>query len=166
MAHHNRAMTLTKLGRREEALAAHDQALTMAPDQAFFHTQKGIALAVAGEIDSALIQFDAACRLQPELAGEAEAWAAAILWHRGDAQGSRERFARVKGRVTGTATSHATELEAIARCALGDPGGAEQALRDVAAEGLVRHDRLAPLYDLLSDPPLTGVDRLRAITAD
>ena len=59
MAHHNRAMTLTKLGRREEALAAHGQALTMAPDQAFFHTQKGIALAAAGEIDSALIQFDA-----------------------------------------------------------------------------------------------------------
>lgn|GEM_PF-6437810 len=68
------------------------------------------------------------------------------------------------GRVTGTAAFRAAELAAVARCALDDPGGAEQALRAAGpSRGSVRE--LAPLYDLLADPPLPGIDRLRAIDA-
>jgi hypothetical protein len=60
------------------------------------------------------------------------------------------------------------ELEAIARCALGDPSGAGRALREAKSRrGLVHQDRLAPRYDLLAAPPLAGLDQLRVIaTAD
>jgi tetratricopeptide (TPR) repeat protein len=168
MAHYNRAMALTLLDRRQEAVAALDQAVACAPDEAFFHARKGIALVGLGDLESALAELDAACCLQPKAAGEAEAWAAAILWHRGDDRGARERFGRVKGRVTGKSAFDAAELEAIARCGLGDPGGAERALGAAKPrQGPADQDRLAPLYDLLSAPPLAGVDQLRVIaTAD
>jgi hypothetical protein len=72
----------------------------------------------------------------------------------------------VKGRVTKNPAFDAAELEAIARCGLGDPGGAERELRDAKSrQGPVHQDRLAPLYDLLSAPPLAGVDQLRVIAA-
>jgi protein O-GlcNAc transferase len=163
MAHHNRAVMLTRLGRPEEALDAYDQAITRAPGRASFRIRKGVALAAAGDLDGALAEFDAPAVLQSEAAGEAEAWAGAILWHRGDTRGARERFGRVTGRLTGA--HRAVALEAIARCALGDPGGAESALRD--DEPVPRpapDDSLAALYHLLTDPPLPGIDRLRAIT--
>jgi len=90
------------------------------------------------------------------------------LWHRGKDQDARKRFARVKGRVSGNTAFGAAELEAIARCALGDPNGAEQALRAAKSrQGPVHQDTLAPLYELLAAPPLAGVDQLRVIaTAD
>lgn len=159
MAHHNRAMVLGKLGRRDEALAAHRRAMEGAQERAFFHTKYAIALAAAGELRTALGELDTACRLQPESAGEAEAWAGAILWHLGDAERSRQRFARVPDQLVSAPRSEAAELTAIARCALGDPDGARQALRDASVP---RADRkFAPLYDLLSAPPLPGIEALR-----
>ncbi|HEU5387944.1 MAG TPA: tetratricopeptide repeat protein [Streptosporangiaceae bacterium] len=162
-AHHNRAMTLARLGRRDEALAAHDQAVACEPGRAYFRTQKGIALVAAGGLDQALAEFDAACGAQPEAAGEAAAWAGAIMWHRGDAARARERFSGVRGRVTETTAARAAELDAISRCALGDPESAERALR--AAGRAPSPERLAALYALLCDPPLAGIDRLRDIAA-
>ena len=157
MGHYNRAMTLTGLGRDREALAAYDRAVASAPDQIFFRIRKGVALAGLGDLGSALTEFDAAYRVAPEKAGEAEAWAGAILWHRGDDQGARRRFARVKGRVSGNTAFDAAALEAIARCALGDPSGAERTLREAKSRhGSAHQDGLGPLYDLLAAPPLAG----------
>ena len=167
-AAYHRGSQLSRLGRHTEAFAAYDRAVAGASDPTFFRTRKGVALAGVGDFDSALTEFDAAYRAAPEKAGEAEAWAGAILWHRGKDQDARKRFARVKGRVSGNTAFGAAELEAIARCALGDPNGAEQALRAAKSrQGPVHQDTLAPLYELLAAPPLAGVDQLRVIaTAD
>jgi tetratricopeptide (TPR) repeat protein len=164
--YYNRATMLDKLGRRQEALDAYDQAIARAPGEASFHVKKAVVLAGAGDLDSALAEFDTGCGLRPEAAGEAQAWAGAILWHRGEAQAARERFAQVRGHLTGTAARDAAQLEAIARCALGDPSGAERALEAFTAAQKPGHNNkeLTALYDLLADPRLPGVDRLRAIT--
>lgn len=160
VAHHNRAAILTKLGRRDEALAAHERAVAAAPEEIYFRIQKGKALVAAGELDSARDEFDTVSRLRPQDAGEAEAWAAAIVWHQGDAQAARERFTKVKGHLTGGSAKSAM-LEAIALCALGDPGAAEQALRH-GRIGTTAHEDFDRLCELLSDPPMPGIDRLRA----
>ena len=78
--------------------------------------------------------------------------------------GPRDPFALVKGRVTGCTPFHTAELEAIALCGLGQPDDAEQHLR-AAIPLRAQGDRSGPrrIYDLLSDLPSPGMDRLRAI---
>jgi tetratricopeptide (TPR) repeat protein len=164
IAHMNRGTLLQALGRSEDALAAYDQALATDPDLAVAHENKGIVLAVIGDLDRALAELDTAGRLAPTGAGEGRAWAAAILWNRRDAAGARDRFALVNGRVTGCTPFHAAEMEAIALCGLGQPGDAERRLLDAApqrAPGDGVDTRV--IYDLLSDPPLPGIDRLHAM---
>jgi tetratricopeptide (TPR) repeat protein len=163
-AHSNRGVALRALGRLEEALAAYDQALVLDPDYTDAHENRGIFLAVVGDLDGALADFDAADRLNPAGSGEGRTWAGAILWHRRDAAAARGRFARVGGRVTGCTPFHTSEMEAIALCGLGQPDNAEQHLLSAVPH---RHagDRAEPraIYDMLADPPLPGIDRLRAI---
>jgi hypothetical protein len=55
-------------------------------------------------------------------------------------------------------------MEAIALCGLGQPDNAEQRLLS-AVPHRAAADRAEPrtIYDLLADPPLPGIDRLRAI---
>ncbi len=117
-----------------------------------------------GGLDDALSELDSAGRLDPLGAEEGMAWAGAILWHQGDSAGARDRFARAKGRVTGCTPFREAEMEAIALCGLGEPGVAEQHLMN-ALPRRTRGDMTEPreLYDLLADPPLPGIDRLRAI---
>jgi tetratricopeptide (TPR) repeat protein len=165
LTHFNRANALQALGRPEDALAAYDQALALDPGLAAAHENKGIALAVLGDFDRALAELDAAGRLAPAGAGEGRAWAAAILWHRRDASQARDRFALVQGRVTGCTPFHTAEMEAIALCGLGRPGDAERHLLDaVPPRGPGDGTETKAIYSLLSDPPLPGIDRLRAAT--
>lgn len=163
-AHHNRGNVLAALGRHTDALAAYDRALELDPGYADAHESKGIALAVTGDFDNALAELDTACHLAPDGAGEGRTWAAAILWHRGDAAGARERFALAAGQMAGCTPFRIAEMEAIALCGLGQPGDAERRL--LAALPLrAPGDRPRPqsIYNLLCDPPLPGTDRLRAI---
>ncbi len=160
----NRGAALAAMGQFADALTAFDQALEVDPDNAVAHGNKGIALAVTGDLDNALAEFDAACRLDPPDTGESSAWAGAIRWHRGDEAAARQHFARVTGCLRRRTPFEAARLEAIARCALGDPEGAEQRLLS-AIPLRSAGDRARPraIYDLLADPPLPGIDRLRAI---
>lgn len=159
----NPAIALMALGRYEEALAAHDQALKWCPG-ALAYENKGIALAVLGYLEPALAQFDAADRLDPEGAGEGRTWAGAILWHLKDPAGARLRFAHVKDRVSGRTPFHTAEMEAIALCGLGQADDAEEHLLN-ALPMRIPGDVAEPrkIYDLLTDPPLPGINRLRAI---
>jgi len=160
----HRGVALVALGRYEDALAAFDQALALDPDNGRTHESKGITLAVIGNFDQALAEFDTAGRLAPTGAGEGRAWAGAILWHRRDAAGARDQFALVKSRVTGCTPFRTAEMEALALCGLGQPDDVEKRLLD-AMHLRAPGDRAGPrpIYDLLSDPPLPGIDRLRAI---
>jgi hypothetical protein len=115
-------------------------------------------------LDQALAEFDTAERLDPAGAGEGKTWAGAMLWHRRDTTAARDRFARVGGRVTGCTPFHTAKLQAIALCGLGQPDTAEEYILEALprrAEG----DRAEPraIYQLLADPLLPGIDRLRAI---
>jgi hypothetical protein len=84
--------------------------------------------------------------------------------YRGDTAGARDRFACVEGKVTGCSPFCAAALEAVALCGLGDVDSAEQRLLD--ALSLRAPDDLEDtraLFDLLSDPPIPGINRLRSI---
>lgn len=60
-----RSMALTKLGRRDEAIATVDQSLARDPDDELAHTNKGWALLHAGKPKQALEHFREALRLDP-----------------------------------------------------------------------------------------------------
>jgi tetratricopeptide (TPR) repeat protein len=160
------ADALRMVGRFEDALAAYDHTLGLGVDPGIgeFHESKGIVLAAMGRLDAAMAELDTAERLAPNRGGEGRTWAAAILWHRRDADRARARFARVAGRVTGCTAFHTAEMEAVALCGLGEADQAEQRLLDalpLQAPGDLAEPRV--IYDLLSDPPLPGIERLRTI---
>ena len=162
--HGDRGETLRNMGRFEDALAAYDRAVVINPSSCGAHVDKGMALAAIDHLDQALAEFDTADRLATDAAGEGKTWAGAILWHRRDTTGARDRFAHVKGRVTECTPFRTAEMEALALCALGQPDDAEKHLLNalpLRAPG----DGAEPqtIYNLLSDPPLPGIDRLRAI---
>jgi tetratricopeptide (TPR) repeat protein len=162
--HNNRGEALQSLGQFEDALAAYEDALALKPGNATAHENKGIALTMIGDINSALAELDMADTLAPAGAGAGRTWAGVILWHRQDAAAARDRFVLVKGRVTGCTPFRTAAMEAIALCALGQPYDAEQHLLNaVPLRALGDRPEPRAIYDLLSDPPLPGIDRLRAI---
>jgi hypothetical protein len=111
-----------------------------------------------------MTELEASAVLDPRWSGEGTTWAAAIQWHLRNRAGARERFERVQGRLAGCTPFRISELEAVALCGLGEPDVAVDLLRD--ALPLFRPgDRggTRALYDLLSDPPMPGIDRLRRI---
>jgi tetratricopeptide (TPR) repeat protein len=165
IAHNGRGNTLQALGRLEDALAAYDQAITLDPGDAIPQANKGITLAMMGGLDEALAELDTAGHLAPDVAGEGTTWAGAIMWHQRDAAGAQDQFASVAGRVTGCTPFRTAEMEAVALCGLGHAESAEQHLL-AALPSWTPGDRADPrtIYDLLSDPPLPGIERLRAIS--
>ena len=81
-----------------------------------------------------------------------------------DAAGARRRFASVNDRVTRCTPFRAAEMEAIALCGLGRPDEAEEHLLNATplrTPGDATQPRI--IDDLLTDPPLPGIDRLRMI---
>jgi tetratricopeptide (TPR) repeat protein len=160
----NRGLALVALGRNAEALTAYEDAIVLVPGEFGPHHNRGILLAEMGELDDALAELDRAEGLDPDWAGEGSAWAGAILWHQRDSAGARDRFARVQNRVGGCTPFRTAEMEAVALCGLGQPDEAEQRLLG-SLPSRTTGDLAEPrgLYDLLSDPPLPGIDRLRAI---
>jgi tetratricopeptide (TPR) repeat protein len=165
------------LSELEDELADCDRAIAADPGNAKAHSNRGkaltefgphhnrgILLAEMGELDDALAELDRAEGLDPDWAGEGSAWAGAILWHQRDSAGARDRFARVQNRVGGCTPFRTAEMEAVALCGLGQPDEAEQRLLG-SLPSRTTGDLAEPrgLYDLLSDPPLPGIDRLRAI---
>jgi tetratricopeptide (TPR) repeat protein len=164
VAHSNRANVLWVLGRHGDALAAYDQAINLAPRDAVPHANKGMVLAEAGDLRQALAELETARRLDPKGAGQATAWAAAILWHQSEPAQARDLFTQVEGRVTMCTPFCTAETEAIALCGLGEPGNAEERLLGAIHLRIPGdRDERRVIYDLLSDPPLSGIDRLRTI---
>jgi Flp pilus assembly protein TadD len=155
----NRAQVLRRLGRPAAAVADYDQALRRAPDLAVAREQLAVTLVLTGRFDEALAQFAAG----PPTA-TADVWAAAIAWHRGDPLLAHQWFQRAAGRPAGRSRWESVNLQAVTACALGEPDAAAALLRDAAdeANGSVQ-DILCGLYRLLSEPPLPGIARLRAI---
>jgi tetratricopeptide (TPR) repeat protein len=163
-AHNNRGTAFLRLRQYQDALAAYDKSLTLNPNCAAPRGNKGIVRALTGDFGQALTEFDTADRLDPDASGEVRVWVAAILWHQGEPVRSRDYFARVEGKVTGCTPFFAAAAEAIALCGLGHVDRAERHLLDampLRAPG--DQTDLFGLFDLLSDPPLPGIERLRAI---
>ena len=159
----NPGLALMSLGRYEEAMAAFDQALQRCPGTVA-HENKGIALSALGYLDLALAEFDAAERLEPEGAGEARTWAGAILWHLKDLTAARDKFAFVKGRVSGRTPFRTAEIEAIALCGIGQSDAAERYLLDaLPLQGPGDRGEPRRIYELLADPLLPGINRLSNI---
>src|SRR6266568_6936023 len=159
-----RSWALLNLGRVEDALAACDQALALNPNNFSALLNKGIALTEIADFDNALTMFNIVGRAAPTKAGEARAWAGAILWHRHNQAGARDQFALVQGRVSECTPFITMELEAIALCGLGKADDAEHRLRaalPLRAPG--DKAQLRTIYNLLAEPPLAGIDRICAI---
>jgi tetratricopeptide (TPR) repeat protein len=163
-AHSGRGSVLCKLGRFNDALAVFDGVAELDPSDHGLHGNKGILLVALGDLDGALDELITAERLDAAGAGEANAWAGAILWHRGQVDEAKARFSQVEGRVTGCTPFGAAEMEAVALCGLGRVDEAERRLRE-AVPSWVPGDAFEPreIYELLVDPPLPGIERLRAI---
>ena len=163
-SHIDRGDTLRLLGRVQEARTAYDQAQALDPNRAEAHENKGILLAQVGDLDGALIELNTSERLEPSAGGEGRTWAGAILWHRHDIPGAPDRFGHVTDRVTGRSPFRIAEIEAIALCGLNRAEDAEKHLMEALTLRLPgdRAESQA-LYDLLADPPLPGIERLRAI---
>jgi tetratricopeptide (TPR) repeat protein len=156
--------TYRLMERHQDAIHTWDQLLALQPNNSSVHENKGITLATVGDFDDALAEFDIASRLAPMEGGEGRTWAAAILWHRRDATRAQNRFALVMDRVTGCTPFRTAEMEGIALCGLGQPDRAKQHLLDAVHLRIPRDDaEPRTIYDLLSDPPLPGIDRLRMI---
>ena len=161
----NRAQILRKLGRYPEALADYDQALRLVPGLTGAREQKGITLAVAGQYDDALTEFGMATATATGRSTEtADVWSAAIAWHREDPQEAHRLFEQAAGKSMGMNGRESLNMQAVVSCALGNVNAAADLLRGKAdpADPAIR-DVLSRLYGLLGDPPMPGIDRLRAI---
>jgi tetratricopeptide (TPR) repeat protein len=161
-----RARVLRTLGRYEEALADYGQAHRLGPRMASAREEKGITLALAGRYDDALGELETAAAEATvgRAAGRAYAWQAAIAWHQGNPGAARRLFEQAKDKPMGNSPRESASLRAIVSCALGDAEVAAEILR-TEADPLDPATRvqIGGLYDLLSDPPMPGIDGLRGI---
>lgn len=154
----DRAQALRALGRYDEALAYYDRALALAPGLPRTSEEKGITLVMVGRYDHALEQFH-------ESTATAQVWAAAIHWHRQEPRQARRLFESAAGQPMGMNRYESVTLRAVVACALGRTDSAADLLRAEAGPGdPASQDVLRRLYDLLGDPPMPGIDQLRAIT--
>ena len=169
--HLNRARVLRRLGRYPEALAGYDHALQLArrlPDVreqiAILHEQKAITLALAGEYDNALTEFGTAAAESPGRPdGTAYVWSAAIAWHHGDPREARRRFGQAAGKPVGMVRCESVNMQAMVSCALGRVDRAADLLGPGYSVDPGVQDVLSALYHLLSEPPMPGIDQLRAV---
>ena len=60
---------LKDLGRLEESLESHDLAVAAAPADARVIHNRGISRKESGDLEAALVDFDEACRIEPDLVG-------------------------------------------------------------------------------------------------
>jgi len=160
-----RARVLRTLGRYEEALADYDQALRLGPRMANTREEKGITLALAGRYHDALGELEAAAEAtMRQSTGRACVWQGAIAWHRDNPREARRLFEQAKDKPMGNNPRESANLRAIVSCALGDAEDAADFLR-AEADPLdpATRAQIGGLYDLLSDPPMPGIDGLRGI---
>lgn len=162
--HYNRARVLRRLGRYPEAVAGYDEALRLAPQLPDIYEQKGIALAMAGQYDRALAEFARSpATVAGRPAGTAYAWSAAIAWHRGNPREAHRLFTLAADQPLGMNHRESADLEAVVSCALGHPDAAADLLKAHTSMDPGDQAELSRLYDLLGDPPLPGIGRLRAV---
>jgi hypothetical protein len=120
---------------------------------------------MAGQYVDALTEFGMATATGTGRSTEtADVWSAAIAWHREDPQEAHRLFEQAAGKWMAMNRCESVNMQAVASCALGNVNSAADLLRGQAdsADPATR-DVLSRLYDLLGDPPMPGIDRLRAI---
>jgi tetratricopeptide (TPR) repeat protein len=62
---YNRAQLLSRMGRREEALAAYEEAIDADPNQSEYHLERGDLLRRFGRLEEALAAYETAIRTSP-----------------------------------------------------------------------------------------------------
>ena len=66
--HYNQGVALQRAGRFPEAIGEYEQALRIAPEDAWLHYNVGVALYQAGRVTEAIAHFEQALRFNPNLA--------------------------------------------------------------------------------------------------
>lgn len=146
----------------EEALAAYDGALELNPHRAAAHVNKGSMFASLGRLDEAVAEIDVAGHLAPNGAGQGTARAGAILWQH-DTEGARSRFHHMVSQVTGCIRSTPQRWKPSRSAGSANPPrpGSSSAAPCPSARQATTEPRA--IYELLADPPLPGISRLRII---
>ncbi len=137
--HNARAVTLSALDRPVEALAAFDQALSLAPEEAALHLNRGTALAVLKQDAAALDSFLRAASLAP---GNLAAWrdAGTMQMRLRRFPEALATFERLAERAPDLAAAHQKRGEALLE--LCRPAEALAAFDAAAARGPVATDAM------------------------
>ena len=151
------AVELNRLGRHAEALAAADTSIGFNPDDTAPFILRGAILFDLGRYPEALDAFTSVLERRPDV------WQ--VRFNRAHALDHARHLCELAGaKPMGANTWESANLRAVASCALGDAKSGADLLRlegnraDPATRELVSR-----LYDLLSDPPMPGIDQLRAV---
>jgi tetratricopeptide (TPR) repeat protein len=165
--HAEHAEALQRADRPEEAIAAHDRAITLAPDNASLHFNKGHLLVGLGRFEEAIPELLDVTRLRPDDVLGARVLLGAIAWP-ADAQEAREHFAAAL-------TSPGTRLTPFTRAfyraiALAGLGRPDEAIAELEAAIAARPASEVPfdetdrrLLERFGEPPLAGLDALREL---
>jgi tetratricopeptide (TPR) repeat protein len=162
-AHNNRGVVLSRMRSYQDALAAFDEAIALNAADASAHNNRGECLLMAGRNAEAEKSLARAIDLRPEDVLEPQILLAALTWRRNPSWA-----AMLAGTALGDPGKRATPFRRGELCALGyllvgKPDLATVELRTATARrapgDLFEHS----LYDLLDDPSVPGLDRLRAV---
>lgn len=162
-AHNNFGNTLAALGRYEEAEEALREAIRLDPTHPTAHYNLGELLLLMGEFGAARVNLEHAVELERQDAFM-ERVLLGVLLRRNDSSAAREAFAMALNESgTGLSEFEQAELRAIALSALDRADEAVQILREASTARLPSDRFRRPLYELLADPPLPGLDQLLAV---
>jgi Flp pilus assembly protein TadD len=117
----NRGVSLSALGRHDEAIACLRKALEIDPDFAAAHINLGATLKDKGDLEGAIAEFRAAIRLRPDYA-DAHINLGAALKDKGDLDGAIAEFRMALRLQPDEATAHNNLGAAL--CKKGDLDGA------------------------------------------
>jgi len=162
-SHGNRGVALGRLGRRKEALAAYDRALRLDPDDVAARGNRGEVLMFMGRSSKAVVDLRAAIRLKDASALEARVLLAVLIRGTDPAEAAELCQAALREDGLDWPAFRRGELRALAWLILGDADQAEAELRAAAVQHKPGDVLQEPLYEMLANPPVPGLERLTAV---
>jgi tetratricopeptide (TPR) repeat protein len=164
--HHNMGVVLGRLGRDADALAAYEQAIRLRPDDPDTQSNRGESLLVLGRRDEAMTALRAAIRLARDDTVEAQVLLAALILPTDPAEAQELCRSALPCVDNGLSEFRQGELRALARLMLGEPDAAEAQLRAAAHAHSSADVFERPLYELLRDPPVDGLEGLLTVWSE
>jgi protein O-mannosyl-transferase len=106
MVHTNLGDALAQAGKPDEAFAAYQQALRLAPQLPETHWNVGIGLSLRGQFDDAMRQYDEALRVSNDMFPQAHYSRGNIFLQRGQIDGAIAEYERALSQKPGLAEAH------------------------------------------------------------